>query len=508
VSRCAALDEEYFYRASDRYFGVYYTKVPFMNPDIDRSLRHLETSIDALSATIADVDSPWLVGPLADRLDDLDADLAEYRPQLANAVQAVERIPAMLGGDGPRRYFVAFTTPAEARGLGGFMGNWTVLTADDGRIRVSASGRTGDLNRAGDGARTVTGPDDWLEMWGRFGFDNAPGGTAGEVPWSNITVSPQFPSTGEVIAELYPQSGGRPIDGAFALDPFAVAGLVGFTGPISVDGVDGRLDENNLVEFLLVDQYETENEDRIDLLEEVSVETISLLLGGALPGPVEVASTLGPLVDEGRIVGWAADDGEQQYFDDLGLTGRLPDVAGRDGVAVVFNNAGANKLDVYLDRELTYDATVDTTTGATSATATLTLTNRAPTSGLPDGVIGNYTGDATGTNRVLLSLYSALPVSSASVRTPDGDVREFTVDAREEAGWTTGTSFVVVPPGESVTLTYELAGTLTIDGAYSLAVRPQPLVSDEQLAVSVVDTDGRSLVAFEGPSTQPRVLGR
>ena len=203
----------------------------------------VETSIDSLSETIADVDSPWLAGPLGERLDDLDEDLADYRPQLANAVQAVERAPALLGADGPRRYFIAFTTPAETRGLGGFMGNWTEITADDGRIRVSDSGRTSDLNLAGDDSRMITGPDDWLEMWGPYGFDNGPDGTTGEVPWSNITISPQFPSTGQVIAELYPQSGGRPVDGVFALDPYAVAGLLGFTGPISIDGVDGALHE-------------------------------------------------------------------------------------------------------------------------------------------------------------------------------------------------------------------------------------------------------------------------
>ena len=102
----------------------------------------------------------------------------------------------------------------------------------------------------------------------------------------------------------------------------------------------------------------------------------------------------------------------------------MPSVEGRDGLAVVFNNAGANKLDVYLEREVDYDATVDTTTGATTATATVTLTNRGPSSGLPDGVIGNYTGDAPGSNRILVSLYSVLPVTSASVRTPDGEVSE------------------------------------------------------------------------------------
>lgn len=464
-------------------------------------------SIDSLSDTIADVDSPWLVGPLSERLDELDEDLTDYRPQLASAVDAIERVPALLGADGPRRYLVAFTTPAETRGLGGFMGNWIELTADDGRIGVSASGRTKDLNLGGDGPRVVTGPDDWLAIWGGYGFDNGPGGTTGAVPWSNITISPEFPSTGQAMAELYPQSGGRAVDGVFALDPFAVAGLLSFTGPINVDGVDGPLTADNVVEFLLIDQYENENEERLDLLEDVSRETIALLLTGSLPGPVEVADTLGPLVDEGRIVGWASTPDEQQYFTDLGLNGSMPSVVGRDGLAVVLNNAGANKLDVYLEREVAYDATVDAATGATTATATVTLTNGAPSSGLPDGVIGNYTGDALGTNRILVSLYSALPVTSASVRLPNGESEDFQVDVGTEAGWMTGSSFIVVAPGGSVTLVYELAGTLALDGAYSLAVRPQPIVIDEQLAVSVVDTDGRTLVSVDGPSTQARVLG-
>jgi hypothetical protein len=353
----------------------------------------------------------------------------------------------------------------------------------------------------------ITGPHDWLEMWGPYGFDNRPGSTTGAVPWSNITVSPQFPSTGQVIAELYPQSGGRAIDGVFALDPFAVAGLLGFTGPVNVDGIDGALTKDNVVQFLLIDQYETDNDERIDLLEEVSTEVISLLLTGALPGPVQVADTLGPLVDDGRIVGWAAADDEQQYFTDLGLTGALPSIADSDGVAVVLNNAGANKLDVYLKREVVYDATVDTTTGAMTATATVTLTNGAPSSGLPDGVIGNYTGDAPGTNRVLVSLYTALPVTSASVRTPDGDVTSFQAQISTEAGWLTATSFALVPPGESIRVIYELAGTVPLGDGYSLAVRPQPMVIDEDLSVSVVSSDGGALVSFDGPSTRAQVLG-
>ena len=235
------------------------------------TVRHASTTaVETLAATVDDVRSAWLLGPFTERLDTLDENISDYRPRLQDAIEAIGRVPALLGADGPRTYFVAFTTPAETRGLGGFMGNWIELTVDDGSIEIAESGRTGDLNRGGTSARSVSGPQDWLDTWGQYGFNDGPGGTTGAVPWSNVTVSPQFSSTGQVIAELYPQSGGTDVDGVFALDPYAVQALLGFTGPVTVEGVEAPISASNVIDFLLVDQYELETDDRIDVLEEVS----------------------------------------------------------------------------------------------------------------------------------------------------------------------------------------------------------------------------------------------
>ncbi len=87
--------------------------------------------------------SPWLIAPLQDRLADLDDDIDDAKPKLDNVVTAVQVAPAMLGADGERRYFIAFTTPAETRGLGGFMGNWAELTANDGRLAIADFGTHG-----------------------------------------------------------------------------------------------------------------------------------------------------------------------------------------------------------------------------------------------------------------------------------------------------------------------------------------------------------------------------
>ncbi len=238
-----------------------------------------------------------------------------------------------------------------------------------------------------------------------------------------------------MIAQLYPQSGGGDIDGVFAMDPYVLEALLGLMGPITVEGSATPLGEDNVVDFLLVDQYEIDDsEDRTDLLAAVSQATAQQVLGGALPSPVVLADSLSPLAAQGRLAGWARDGDAQALLEAIHLSGSMPDLAGGDGVAVVLNNAGGNRLDVYLERELGYDATVDPATGEVSATATVTLTNNAPASGLPASVTGDDTGDDPGTNRTLVSLYSALPIVATVSRRPPGRRRSKSSGAPRRAG--------------------------------------------------------------------------
>ena len=476
--------------------------------DLD-AIRLIEQPFVAVQESIADLRgaidraaSPWLIGRIADSLADLETELADNQSQADNAVTAIRLAPRMLGAEGARRYFIAFTTPAEARGMGGFMGNWAVLTTLDGRLRLSEFGRTRDLNLGGEPPRYVTGPADWLEQWGQYGFTDGPDGSTSSTPWSNVTISPVFPSTAQVVQELLPQSGQRPVDGVFALDPQVLQALLSMTGPISVDGSDVQLGATNVLQFLLVDQYETDDNDaRVDLLEEVSRATIDRVLGGALPNPTVVARELGPMVAQGRLVGSASDPDEQALFESVGLADSLPALAGGDGIAAVFNNAGGNKIDVYLERDLSYTAVVDERTGAVAATLELTLTNTADPDVLPDAVVSNYTGDALGTNRTLLSLYSALPLQSVTV-----DGKRIRMREGEEAGWRVNSAFLGIAAGGSITVTAEYGGILELPAGYTLAVRPQPLVVPERQSIDVTAGDGSTMITRAGIADRPGVL--
>jgi len=68
-------------------------------------------------------------------------------------------------------------------------------------------------------------------------------------------MSPQFPSAAEVMASLYPQSGGSEVDGVFAVDADVLAALLEFTGPVQVAGRAEPITAENARQFMLLDQH-------------------------------------------------------------------------------------------------------------------------------------------------------------------------------------------------------------------------------------------------------------
>ena len=441
----------------------------------------LRTAIVDLGSTTANVRSPWLIALLQDRLLSLDADVVKNAARAENAVRAATVAPDLLGGSGVRHYFIAFTTPAEARGLGGFMGNWAELTIDKGRITMSSFGRSTELNGGGpnpDG-RTITGPQEFIDQWGRFGFVDPVDGTTGLVPWSNITMAPDFPSVAQVIAELYPQSGGRQIDGVFYLDPEAMAKLVGITGPLTIDGVATPITAANFVKFIVKDQYLiATNDQRIEMLDVIAHTVVEKLFATALPPPADLARMFGPLARQDRLMAWSAKPAEEDLFQRVGMAGAFPQLNGADGVAVTVDNAGGNKIDAYLNVDVKYDA-VRSSGGDTTGTVTVKLTNNAPATGLPAYVTGNLVGLPEGTNHMFLVVYTALAVTDVTL-----DGKPTGMESSQTFGWNSSAMFLDIAPGQSRTLTLHTEGPLP-PVPYRFVTRVQTTALPETLTNTV-----------------------
>ncbi len=460
----------------------------------------IQRRVEGLQHTVDELDSDWLIAPVGDRVDDLADELAAQRQRSADALEVVSAAPAMLGGDGPRTYFIGFTTPAEARGSGGFMGNWAEMTVTDGQIDMTKFGRADDLNLGGDPSvrRFSTGNgsdlDEWLARYGPFNLSSGPDGTTGPEPWKNINMSPDIATTGRAIADLYPQSGGSQLDGVFIMDAYTLARFLEFTGPIPLPGGSDVVTVETAADFLLNDQYDVTKVDaRVDVLEGFSRTVIDTLLSGTLPAPTTLMDTLGPMVDQGRLTGWMARPDEQAVLEQTGMAGTLPQPGAGDGVAVVFNNAGGNKIDYYLSADTTYRVTADARTGSASARLDVTMTNDAPTDGEPGYVIGNPVGLPVGTNRTRISVFTRLPVTAASLNDQPA-----IIEPGAEADYFVTSVYVVLPAGATATLSLELEGRMGVADGYVLVGRAPPTVAPTPLDVVAtwIDRDGhRHLVA-------------
>lgn len=429
-----------------------------------QSLRRAATKLDRNS-------SPWLLAPLDRRFTDFQRRVDKASGEVDTGLAAARVAPGLLGAHGLRRYFLAVQTPTELRGSGGFIGNWGEIEADQGHLKLVHIGRTADLNDATPpDSRTLTGSPDFLARYARYRPQKL---------WQNVTVSPDFPSDAQLIASLYPQSGGRPIDGVIDIDPDGLAAMLRVIGPIQVEGWPDPLTPDNAGHVLLFDQYvRLQGQQRVDFLGQVAGEVWHQLTTKDLPAAPALAAALSPAVRAKRIQLWSARPDEERFFQSVGAGGGLPAKGGDDFFAVVNHNANPNKIDWFLHKEIDYRVATDVD-GERRATATVTLRNDAPPDGLPDYVIGNALTNPPGSNLTYLYLYTPMLLRDATV---DGQTATF--ESEHELGYHVYTGPVYLAPGASTVVELTLAGPAPA-GCYRVRLHRQPTVSPDALSVTI-----------------------
>jgi hypothetical protein len=420
-------------------------------------LERVQTAVSDLESEARRVRSPWLIEPVDDRINSLITEIDEDEPRLALAVDAARAAPGLFGGDETRRYLVLFTSPSEARGLGGFSGNYAEFTIDDGRITVTDFGRSSDIIEGLAEARADCSecPAEVVDHYGAYGFDSGTRGRADPLVWLNLTMPAHFPHVAESAAALYPQATGRSIDGVLVMDPYVLAELMRYTGPIAVPELDRTVAADDAVDFLLVEQYllADEKDERVDALDTLGRQAVTRMLVASFPEPAELVERFGPLVEERRLLVWTADEREQELLDELGLLGALPELRGDEaGFAVAVTNAGGSKIDSFLDRSVE-TSVVCSDDGTRRLVVQVTLANDAPTTGLPEYVIGSEVGLDPGTSRLIVAFYGSTGDVSVVL---DGTAVE--VGSFREAGWFGHRHVVELRSGERVDyeVTYRL----------------------------------------------------
>jgi len=400
------------------------------------------------------------VGSIDSARTALARQVAALTSTLRTADRAGRLLPPMLGADGPRNYFLAFQTNAEARGTGGLVGGYAILRADHGALRLISMG---DNTQLGD--RTTPAIDlgpEFTDRYAQYGSTTH---------WNNSNMSPHFPSVAAIWLAMWQRRTGQRLDGAMATDPVALSHLLAATGPARLPSGEGITAGNvvRLTESTSYSRFANDNNARKAYLQAVAKASLARVLSA--PASRSLLGALMKSAGEGRLLMFSAHPAEQALLAGTSLVGVLP-ITPRPFAEVVVNNAGGNKLDYYLGRDVTY--TLGTCrSGRRASSVVVRLTNNAPTSGLTayaGGRLDGTSGQAPGSQRLLISLYATHGAELTSVAV---DRRKAGAAVEAERGHPVFTVVDDIAAGSTGTVRFRLDEPIV---AGSAVLRDQPLV--------------------------------
>lgn len=439
------------------------------------STGRLVGALETFEGELEDLRSSWLVDDVRRAVADVQEEVGEALQSASVVHRSLRTADAMLGGAGHRRYLLAMQTNSEARATGGIIGSVGLLEVADGKLDLTLVRHGDELNEMGDlSARRLIAPPDYVERYARY---------EPERTWQNVNLSPHVPTSSAVALASFAQATGIEVDGLVLVDPFALAGLLRLTGPIEVAGWDEPLHADNVAAALLYEQYvRFPRAERIDVLGDTVEATFDALTTADLPSARRVVDALAPLVRGRHLAVHSVRGGEQYALAALGLSGAVPPLRG-DYASLITQNATGNKIDWFLRRAVTYDATWDPATRTVSATANVVLNNTAPASGLPDILLAPSGLGTTrrGWNRTIVSWYSPLELESAEL---DGEPLE--MERQRELGRYVYSAFVDIRPGAARHLRLTLRGALPWP-SYGLTVGSQPTAHPDAVTVRFRD---------------------
>lgn len=427
---------------------------------------------------LAEIDLDEVAELLHRPLADLGGQLDEVAALTVTASRAVQLIPPMLGADEPREYLLMVQNNAEPRSTGGLTGAFLHLRADAGAIELLGQHSATDIGAFPEPAVPLSDAEVAL-----FGTQ------LGRYP-GNVTATPHFPRSAEIVTAMWQERFGGEVDGVFSLDPVALGALLGATDPVDIPrealaalgapadllGDDTRLTADNVAELMLNGVYRHVADPAAQ--DEFFELAASAIFARAMSGGADPAAVLAALVDaadEGRVHAWSAHEEEQQLLAGTVLSGELrgDDGSGSPVVGVYLNDLSAAKVAYYqrMDVELVTERCH--ANGAQDLTLRIALASGAPedAADLPAAVVGAGNVVAPGDMRSNLLVYAPTGGRITDVRDPDGEVE---VLPQVHDGQVVVGRRVTLAPGETVTTEVDITTGPGFTGDALLRTTPGP----------------------------------
>lgn len=418
-------------------------------PAVASAAHAVRVSAERLNAIDASGLFPQIAGPLTQARQQLGSVVNE----LDTASDAAGLAPAMLGSDKPRHYLLLVQNNAEARASGGIPGALAVLTADKGKLGLSAESSASELGLFDP---PVSVDDEQQRIYSsRLGMF-----------MQDVNFTPDFPTAATTALKMWERKKGERLDGAISIDPVALGYILDSTGPVSLQDpqvlaltagkLPKQLTGNNVVKTLLSDVYAQIKQ---PAAQDAYFATVAKEIFGALSSGKGTAKSLlagiGKGVDEHRILLWSADSSEQPVLSKYPLSGSIsgPSVPAAQ-FGAYFNDGTGAKMDYYVKRSVQL-ITQCPVGGYGTVKVRITSTNTAPAdaaTSLPAYVTGG--GDFGVPPGIAQSNVIAYGPAQAQIETATQDGNKVPFGAQQHDNRPVGTLTVRLAPGQSSTVEF------------------------------------------------------
>ena len=430
-------------------------------------LRATAAAIPAAEASLDQIEPGTLPAQLATSVASARQKLPELVPVLSGAADTAERVLPLLGSEGPRTWLLLLQNPSEARGTGGFIGGYALVTADNGKLTLTHAGANDELVQH-QPIDYSSLPQETQDLWGR---DLA--------EWQSITLSPHFPYAAQLAVQGMKQMSQK-VDGVVSVDPQVVAWILAATGPVTVAGrtVTAETAADYVTRQVYIDN--SDNAAKDGALLSLLTQSLQHLTSGSVDLG-QLTSGIGPLVEGHHLQVWSTRAAEQAWLEESPIAGVISDKPG-PSVVVGLNNGAGNKVDAFIHTAATYTLGNCTQVATQTSTLSLALRNDAP----PPGTLPTY---ATIRNddpnaplageRMLVAVYG--PVGALlMVSSLDGQPEP--VGSGTDRGRPVWTFEIEVDPGQSRALALHFTEPTAAAGM-APSLRLPPMVNAPDVAV-------------------------
>ena len=318
-----------------------------LTPRLTKLLGHLRAG-EADVRRIPSIPLPLIGSKIAKTKARALSDSAQAIALIQKGISSVKLLPSLLGAHGTRTYFMALQNNVDQRGTGGAVLGYALLQSVDGKLHLLSGGGINTLDNK------LLGTSIPLSRAATWYLRTA---VVPERINNGENYSPDFPVAARAWAKLVHEATGLHVDGAIAIDPFAIRAALQGQGALDIPAYKGRIDASNVVQIVAHDQYSLSRKAQKALPKELVAGAYKILKHPK--NFFKMASGMGQAVSHRNVQMWSADPQEQALITTLGWSGGLTQTKG-DYATMAYNKRIRGKQDYWTQENINYNVNVRT----------------------------------------------------------------------------------------------------------------------------------------------------